>query len=83
MQHYWSNTLAEQQMEDLVASACHYRLRYAYDYIINFDVDEFWVPGRDAEEQSLSEFLDRHMSKKAASIGFKQVSDSRIYKSYC
>lgn len=73
-QEYTASPTAQFHAEELVFTACHYRLRYAYDYTIQFDIDEFWTPGAISEEKMLPDFLDKHMGANAASIGFKQVS---------
>lgn len=72
-QEYAANPTAQSHAEELIFTACHYRLRYAFDYTVQFDIDEFWTPALTTEEKTLPEFLDVHMSKDAASIGFKQV----------
>ena len=60
--------------EELIFSSCHYRLRYAYTYSIQFDIDEFWSAGEHIPEKTLPAFLDKYMHPDAASMGFSQVS---------
>lgn len=72
-QEYSASPSAQFHVDELIFTACHYRLRYAYDYSVQFDVDEFWVPGKNTEIKSLPHFLDQHMKQEAASIGFPQV----------
>lgn len=81
-QEYSASPSAQFHVEELIFTACHYRLRYAYDYTVQFDVDEFWMPGRNSEAKTLPDFLDQHMNKDAASIGFKQVSSGNIVTHY-
>ena len=77
-QDYYASPSAQYHAEELIFTACHYRLRYAYDYTIQFDVDEFWTPGKNSQEKTLTDFLDKHMNPDAASIGFKQVSTATV-----
>lgn len=77
-QDYFASPSAQFHVEELIFTACHYRLRYAYDYTVQFDIDEFWVPGSKSQSNSLPDFLDHHMSQDAASIGFTQVFHSRL-----
>ena len=72
-QDYYASPSAQFHVEELLFTACHYRLRYAYDYTVQFDIDEFWALGPKGDAKTLPEFLDQHMSKDAASIGFLQV----------
>lgn len=73
-QDYWPSPAASYYGEMFMFSACHYRLRYAYDYTIQFDIDEFWTAGKDTKEKHLTDFLDKHMHKDYATVGFFQVS---------
>ena len=59
-------------------SACHYRLRYAYDYSIQFDIDEFWTASNTTKEKLLTDFLDVHMLEEYATVGFYQVRTSAL-----
>ena len=71
---YWPSPTAQFYAEMLMFSACHYRLRYAYTYTIQFDIDEFWYAGEHIPEKTLPAFLDKYMHPDAASMGFFQVS---------
>ena len=73
-QEYSASPSGQFHVDELIFTACHYRLRYAYDFTTQFDVDEFWAPGQKTEAStSLPDFLDQNMNKDAASIGFLQV----------
>lgn len=70
---YWPGPTAQYYSEELIFSSCHYRNRYAYDYSIQFDIDEFWTPANSTVEQLLPDFLDKHMEEQTAEILFTQV----------
>ena len=70
---YWPSPTAMYYAEELVLSSCHYHLRYAYTYSIQFDIDEFWYPAEHTPEKTLPAFLDKNMHPDAASMGFFQV----------
>ena len=71
---YWPGPTAQFYAEMLMFSACHYRLRYAYTYSIQFDIDEFWYAGEHIPEKTLPAFLDKYMHPDAATMGFFQVA---------
>ena len=70
---YWPSPAADYYSELLMFTACNYMLRYAYTYTIQFDIDEFWTPGRDTKEKLVPDFLDAHMKEEYADVGFFQV----------
>lgn len=72
-QDYWPSPAADYYAEALMFTACHYRNRYAYDYSIQFDIDEFWTPTSKSQEKLLPDFLDKHMEPKSSQMIFVQV----------
>ena len=72
---YFPSPGASYYGEMFMFSACHYRFRYAYDYTIQFDTDEFWTTSPKMKEKLLPDFLDAHMNKDSASVGFHQVGN--------
>ena len=69
---YWPSPTAQYYAEMLMFSSCHYRLRYAYTYTVQFD--EFWYAGEHTPKKTLPAFLDEYMHPDAASMSFSQVS---------
>ena len=82
-QEYWPSPTADYYAEALMFTACHYRNRYAYDYSIQFDIDEFWTPTTKSEEKLLPDFLDRNMKKNSSQMLFTQVLEALpLYKPF-
>lgn len=75
---YWPGPTAQYYAEEFIFSACHYRNRYAYDYSIQFDIDEFWTATHKTEEKLLPDFLDKHMEEKTSEMLFVQVSSTSV-----
>lgn len=61
--------------EELIFTMCHYRLRYEYDYVLQFDVDEFFYLNKAIEQSlvSLPAILDKYFPPNSASLGVYQV----------
>lgn len=61
--------------QQLIYNACQYRLRYAYDYVMQFDIDEFFVLTGNVRPEYINfpQFLDANFPTDAASLTFVTV----------
>ena len=74
--------------EQFIFTICQYRHRYEYEYVVDFDIDEFFTFGPEGGHyKDMPSFFDSYFGKNAATLGVYQVRFQRLsptaIKGYC